>query len=210
MLKYKENYKKMAKTLEPLEKRLESVGHTEEGVKDALEEQHINPRERWDNMPYLKSDLTVAIVNHFPGTSSEFSNTLYSSATRKEPLKRVYYGILSTGNLPEDFLQVLTDWEKIYFFAGRWAIRQPDLSVPFDVLTSEHLLSGIERLYSEHYTRKAAKTYKAEIILPESNRIRTEARDIIRKYQKKRDAREKKDESAEKPEPILSEQLKLF
>ncbi len=74
-----------------------------------------------------------------------FDRILYSSVP-KEPLKRVNYGIRSTGELPFNFITSLSYWEGVYFFRGRWAIREPDLDEPVEVIAARHILEGLEKM----------------------------------------------------------------
>lgn len=139
-------------------------------VKTALSVPHTNPRKH--QQPYLKYDLVEAICTHVGIIHKKnFNENLYSEIN-KEPLKRVWYGIESTGKIPEEFLNHLSDWQKIYFFAGRWAIRNPDLDEPISILTIRHIKKGLDLLYEHHYVRKARGEYKRRLRIPEDAEIR--------------------------------------
>jgi len=172
----------MAKEL--LETRLQGIDReTWQDVKRALCEPHINPTEEKmrKRMPYLKDDLAPAIAGRI--IAAGFASTLYG-AINKNPLKRVWYGIMSTGELPENFLKRLSEWERVYFFAGRWKIRSPDLKEPPVVLTVRHLNEGLNKVYNDHYTRKAKGEYESNLVLPEGNDIREAYKRIIDAYYK--------------------------
>ena len=107
--------------------RLEQINRLSEKergqVKEALSYRHCNPRRERADLPYLKYDSVEAIAQATIPASSigeqrRFASNLYS-AVNKEPLKRVNYGIRSTGNLPFNFITALTPWERVYFFRGR-------------------------------------------------------------------------------------------
>lgn len=169
--------------VELLEQRLSKVSNEGvEQVRTALSVPHINPRENWQNMPYLKYDLTERIAQAILA-SRDFAPVLYS-AVNKDPLKRVYYGFLSTGKMPDEFLKSLTEWERVYFFAGRWTTRDADLSEPIDVLTVRHLERGLDNLYEGHYVRKARGEYTRQLILPQGKEIREAYKRIISDYEK--------------------------
>lgn len=156
-----------------LEDRLERVSaDSVYGVISALKVPHINPRENWSAMPYLKDDLTIRISEGI-GESNDFAQVVYS-AVNKDVLKRVLYGIMSVGEMPPEFLQALTPWEKVYFFRGRWYERTPDLSEPLEVLTSKHIHCGLEQLHADHFKRKAKGVYTSTKKFPEADRIRAD------------------------------------
>lgn len=205
--------------VEILEQRLVGVDeNADKQVRTALSIPHINPRERWQNMPYLKYNLTDRIVDAIlpeikiggivllKKRARNFSQNLYS-VVNKDPLKRVYYGVLSTGEMPKKFLEALTDWEKVYFFAGRWTIRDSDLSEPLDVLTVRHLKAGLENLYEGHYVRKAKRQYTRQLQLPEGKEVREAYRRIISAYEKQG---EPQTEEPRKPKIIMPGQGRLF
>lgn len=152
---------------------------TIKAVKIALSATNINPKLRWRSMPYQKYDLTDAIRTYLAETcQKEFKKNLYS-AINKEPLKRVWYGIKSTGMIPAEFLNCLTDWQKVYFFAGKWAIRRPRLVESIEVLTITHIKEGLDSLYKHHYIRKAHGKYKSELRLPEDAAVRAAYKRIV-------------------------------
>lgn len=159
-------------------------------IKSAFSVSHINPRQDYSLMPYLKYDLVEAIIGFLTKNGADldenFCNKLYK--INKEPLKRVYYGMLSTGNLPSEFLNSLTDWEKIYFFAGRWCKRDhPFLVNNFNIelkngeelylFVSDYLLAGINLLKKVHREK-----YNCEVLLPEEKKVVKECLIIKRTY----------------------------
>lgn len=175
-----------------LEERLSGLDENTVGeVKRALTVPHVNPKKEWRSMPYLKDDLVCQILIELK-ISQNFGSSLYSGETNKAPLKRVYYGIRSMGELPDKFLNSLTNWEKIYFSAGRWKIRNPDLKEPIDVLTARHLYTGLGLLYSHHYKRKAKGRYERDIKLPEDKDVRKAYNRILKAYKEKQRKKEKK------------------
>lgn len=177
-----QNLEENPKNKDLLEKRLACINEsTIKKVKIALSTEHINPREHWESMPYLKYDLRDAICGYLSETcKKEFKKDVYA-AINKEPLKRVYYGIKSTGAMPADFLNCLTDWEKVYFFAGRWAIRNPKLFEPIEVIAIKHIKEGLDSLYKHHYMRKAEGLYISELRLPEDAQIRDAYSRIVKR-----------------------------
>lgn len=164
--------------VDSLERRLEIFDIFDlELLKSGLSVPHINPREKWEEMPYYKYNLTDAIVKIIGGEDG-FAENLYS-AVNKDVLKRVYYGIKSTGKIPKQLKQVLTGWEKVYFFRGRWSIRNLDLQKPFQVIISEHIYEGLNRLHTDHYVRKSQGQYISEPKFPEADRIREDYKRIV-------------------------------
>ena len=161
--------------IELLENRLGLDEDIVDGVENALRHPHINPREHWQEMPYLKSELAVEVGEGIG--SVDFWKNIYS-AVNKDVLKRVYYGILSTGQLPKQFLKALTDWERVYFFRGRWSERNPKLGMPIEVLTLEHIHLGLNKLHEDHYVRKARGQYVSKKKFPEADRIREDYKRI--------------------------------
>ncbi len=163
--------------VELLESRLERLeNNIVERVKNAFKVEHVNPKENWELMPYLKYGLADRVAEKIGNPS--FNSVLYSTLN-KDILKRVYYGILSTQNLPSDYLNLLTDWEKVYLFRGRWSERKPDLADSIDVLTINNIYLGLNKLHEDHYVRKANGEYKTEPKFPESDRIREDYKRII-------------------------------
>ncbi|PIO01095.1 hypothetical protein COT60_02235, partial [Candidatus Pacearchaeota archaeon CG09_land_8_20_14_0_10_30_9] len=74
-----------------LEDRLEILdASTVLKVLSALKEPHINPRENWRKMPYLKDELVFRISDEIAADTG-FGRILYS-AVNKDVLKRVLYG----------------------------------------------------------------------------------------------------------------------
>jgi len=201
--------------VELLEHRLESVNEDEfEQLKRALSIEHINPQEHWESMPYLKFGLVRKIAEYLSARSNsspEFSRGLYSGQLNKEPLKRVWYGARSLGEVPRQFLDALTDWEKIYFLAGRWDIRNPNLNVPVEVLTIEHLKDGLNCLYRNHYVRRAKGEYERDIELPEDGDVREAHKrimqaypeSVVRKYEQKRQDAELQKSEAQPVQSLL-------
>ncbi|MEM2933003.1 MAG: hypothetical protein QW622_02240 [Candidatus Pacearchaeota archaeon] len=172
---------------ELLEKRLEIVSPQEfEMLKLAFQVPHINPQANWREMPYLKEDLANAIASYLAQNSDtnfhSFKQALYRGPINKEPLKRVYYGLRSLGKVPRVFFNALTNWEKVYFLGGRWVIRNPNLNLPLDVITIEHLRQGLDNLHKHHYIRKANGQYERDIKLPESDEIRACYKRIMQAY----------------------------
>ena len=155
---------------------IENLDEVNRTVRRALSVPHINPRSNWQKMPYFKYDLSDRIAQLLG--EGEFSNNLNSSVN-KDVLKRVYYGILSTGEISREFLEKLTNWEKIYFFRGRWSERDPNLSHPLLVLASEHIHLGLENLHRDHYVRKAKGVYRSEKKFPEADFIREDYQKIM-------------------------------
>ncbi len=159
---------------------IENLAKVTSSIRNALSVSHINPREMWMSMPYLKYNLVnrVALLIGDKG----FSNTLYKSVN-KDVLKRVYYGICSTDKVPLEFLEKLTNWERIYFFRGRWAKRNPDLSELLLVLTARHISLGLDMLHEDHFVRKAEGKYKSSKKFPESDFVRKDCKKIIEFHQ---------------------------
>ncbi|MEA3329706.1 MAG: hypothetical protein U9Q06_03100 [Nanoarchaeota archaeon] len=158
--------------VERLEKRLELVGPEEaRQVITALKKPNINPQSERARMPYyayqLNEEVAKAIKTENPG---KFARNL-GSKIPKHPLKRVYYGILSAGNLPDKFIEALTNWERVYLYAGKWNIRNPDFSQELPQITVAHLNSGIECLRNYHN--------KGVLNLPESKRIKKDRNRLL-------------------------------
>jgi hypothetical protein len=201
-------------TKELLEKRLERVSPEKVAlVKRALIMPHINPRERFQEMPYWKGEWTdeiaKAVTPFGDGVFDKNLSNRFCNAVNKAPLKRVYYGIRSTGTLPEEFLKALTQWEGVFFYAGRWDIRHPDLTEPLDVLTVRHLRAGLNLLYSHHYRRKNRGIYTSELVLPENKEIREAYKRILAAYESGK--KQVKSEQLVRPvEPAGRIQRKLF
>lgn len=163
--------------IEILEKRIEKLDEDVfEKLKFAFSSPHINPREHWRDMPYLKEDLTPAICQYI-GDSS-FAKTLYSSVN-KDVLKRVYYGIKSSRKVPKELLESLTNWENIYLFRGRWSERNPNFLDSLDVFTIKHIYKGLNKLHEDHYKRKSKGIYESSPKYPESKNIRETYHRII-------------------------------
>jgi hypothetical protein len=164
--------------VEDLEIRLNRVSdESVQRVLTAFREPHINPRDIFRKLPYMKKNWTDKIAEKI-GSPEEFSDTLYTSVN-KDVLKRVYYGILSTGNVPQEYLDALTNWERIYLFRGRWSERDPNLDEPLTVMTSRHLYFGVNKLHQDHYVRKAEGEYDSDKKFPESDRIREDYKRIV-------------------------------
>ncbi|HRZ85150.1 MAG TPA: hypothetical protein P5277_00035 [Candidatus Paceibacterota bacterium] len=171
---------------ELLEKRLEIVSSEEfESLKRALLKEHINPKENYKIMPHLKKDLCKVIAKRIH-SNDDFESNLYSGQINKEPLKRTYYGILSTDTqvIPRTFFQALNFWERVYFFTGRWNIIDPDFSDDLPTLTVKHLKEGLNCLYKKHYIKKANEEYNREIQLPGGTEVREAYKRIIKKQVK--------------------------
>ncbi len=192
----------MVKSLVDRISEIEDLEVVTSSVLNALSVPHINPKEVWETMPYLKYNLVDEVASHIG--NKDFSNNLYNSVN-KDVLKRVYYGIRSTGRIPSEFLEKLTNWEKVYFFRGRWSERNPDLSEPLLVLTSKHLYLGLDKLHKDHFVRKAKGKYGSSKKFPESDSVREDCKNIIKFYQNQILEPERLPE--EKPEPV---QLSLF
>jgi len=165
--------------------RIGEIGNLEEvtsSVCNALSVPHINPREVWETMPYLKYDLSDEVALYIG--DKDFRHNVYNSVN-KDVLKRVYYGIRSTdmNKVPLEFLEKLTNWEKVYFFRGRWKKRNPDLSEPLLVLTARHMDIGLDMLHEDHFVRKAKRKYKSSKKFPESDSVREDCSRIIENYQ---------------------------
>jgi len=187
-----------------IEKIITLSEHKEDLVRQALYKEHCNPERERFNLPYLKYDLTRAIVEAILEGHSErkkFYNILYHTIN-KDVLKRVNYGIRSTGKLPKDFLDSLSNWEAVYFFRGRWKIREPNLEEPIIVLTSRHLLEGVRELYKDHYVRKAKGEYISNKTFPEDEEVKKQCRNIIECYE-----RGDFDVSRETKEHVVSREL---
>ncbi|UZE94215.1 MAG: hypothetical protein IB618_01430 [Candidatus Pacearchaeota archaeon] len=192
-----------------LEERL--IGLNEEifeEIKRALSIPYINPKKEWRSMPYLKDDLNNAIVGYLSRisrVSRNFKSNLYSTIN-KEPLKRVYYGIKSTDELPKEFMNSLTDWEKVYFFAGRWDIRKPNFTEPIDVLTVKHVYEGLNLVNKHHFKRKAKGQYTRQLELPERKEVREAYKRIIKAYEEKL-VPKKEERKTEEKQKIVQEAL---
>lgn len=174
-----------------LEKLIGLSEGEQDQVRGAFSYRRCNPKRERHDLPYLKYDLTKAIVQAIISASDvdeqgRFDKNLYGTV-RKEPLKRVNYGIRSTGNLPFNFLTALTNWERVYFFRGRWAIQNPNLDEPTEVVTAKHVLEGVGKLYQDHYVRKADGQYVSDINLPEDAEIRKQCRQVIGDYRRKKE-----------------------
>ncbi len=147
----------------------------------------INPQEDWREMPYLKDDLAAAIYREIEmkglSPATKFRDNLYSGEIRKEPLKKVYYGLKSSEKVPKQVLsyvketfsdlgELAGEYALTYFFAGVW--ENPALSgketIPEAVSTL--INAGIENLYKNYYVRKAKGEYKSEIKLPYTSQIK--------------------------------------
>ncbi len=171
--------------------RIRSLSEKEiECFKEGLSYRHCNPkRERFD-LPYLKKDLVQVIARAIvprkkQGEMQRFARNLYS-AVNKEPLKRVNYGIRSTGQLPFNFTNSLSNWENIYFFRGKWSIRGSNFEEPIDVIAARHMLMGLEDLYRDHYVRKASGEYESQLELPEDEQVRNQCRQVLREYRERK------------------------
>jgi len=110
--------------------------------------------------------------------NKDFLHRLYSINT--DVLKGVYFGFLSTGELPPEFLEKLTDWEKVYFLRGRWSEKTPDFSEPLLVLTSKHLYLGLNDLHRDHFVGEAEGKYKSGRKFPESDSVRKDYWKIVK------------------------------
>ena len=74
---------------------------------------------------------------------------------------------------PEElFFECLNEWEGVYLLAGRWAERNPNFSLPTGLFITDHLVKGMDNIYSNHFVRKADGQYIRRIKLPESEEIR--------------------------------------
>lgn len=172
----------MAQTLE---ERLSTVTPEDfESLRYALQCSHVNPSAEHKSMPYFKFDLTNRIARYLAQNSEipeDFEGAL--DTVNKDPLKRVYYGIRSLGKMPSNVLNALTDWQKVYFLAGRWKIKQPNLQEPGQVIVAKHLLEGLKNLYEQHFVRKAKGQYTRQLEMPEDGETREQARQIILAYE---------------------------
>lgn len=125
--------------------------------------------------PYYKYELIPSItnlINQYAPVEHGFEKNL-NSAINKEEAKRIYYGLVCMGN-PEEYLKQilvnLTDWEKIYFFAGVWKNRKMKgiRSKNLPEIVQDHIKSGIDFLHKSHMIKKAEGTYVRKLKLPQS------------------------------------------
>lgn len=177
----------------------------------------VNPVEKRKFLPYLKGDQAVprysnspvqgleqAIFNYFDGKGvkfpdpSAFRRSLYNGIN-KEPLKRVYYGILTDAveafsdapwkiDLPKEALQPIVDLvpgngiSLAYLTAGRWAAKDdreiwnlgPEFSDDLLVISKNHILAGLKCLVKTHNRNYAEEKYKnpiTELDLPYAKEI---------------------------------------
>jgi len=184
--------------MKTLEERLGKVPAEDfEKLKLALQVPHINPREDYQSMPYLKVDLVDRIINYLSKINpvpNSFRNALYHGKINWKPLKRVIYGKESVGTIPQTYFGALTDYEKIYWLVGRWFIRKPDLTQSIELLTASHIYEGLNNLHELHFKQKAKRKYKRSVKLPESDIIRRNYWEILEESKK----------------PKIAKQLNLF
>jgi len=179
--------------MKSLESRLESV-HEEKSKQSLIA--HLTSRDykraHNRNNPYLKKQLIptiVNLINAYAPTSVSFASTLDSSIN-KEEAKRVYYGLVSFTKEPDQYMQDimknLTNWEKVYFFAGSWKdcsgkngmwterdLRGlKDKTIP--EIVREYIKTGIDFLHESHMVKKAKGTYSRKLKLPESQNYHQE------------------------------------
>lgn len=170
-----------------LEERLGTLGVNTNEFLAELRKGRINPQEGWSSMPYLKYDLTAAIVkdlrNRGITIEEKFEDNLYRGEFRKEPLKRVYYGMRSSENVPQEVLEEIKEsfadlgkhageYALMYFFAGIWEEPRIEADAEMPQVVSTLIRAGIENVYKNYYVRKADGIYEADIVLPYSNRIK--------------------------------------
>ncbi|MEA3414506.1 MAG: hypothetical protein U9Q99_03220 [Nanoarchaeota archaeon] len=144
--------------------RLESVEYLKNTIYQAFTKPHINPKEIYKFLPPSRENLMKEItqnINKGKKLSPQEENFLkiltYSARRTATPLKRVNYGIRSTGELPIEFLEALTNWEKVYLVRGRWTKKNPNFKKDFKKFIIEHMVLGLDQFhknYSDLVSRK--------------------------------------------------------
>lgn len=134
---------------------------------------------------YLKYDLVGAILDYCKRfRTSPTSNALNS--LNKEPLKTVYYGMTKSRNVPEKIISALTDWEKIYFFAGMNSSISLEQGMRASQIVARVLLEGIKNVCARHNAFKtrpttygARKPYRTKPKVPFAKKIGAECKKIL-------------------------------
>ncbi len=176
-----------------LEERLSAL---DAGVKDGLVREMnlkpVNPVAMRAEMPELKYDLTGSISKYFGereitlGASFRDNfGKLYTGGIRKEPLQRVYYGMLSAKDVPTDVLHAVQDgladlgesagdYALVYFYAGMWDNYWHVVNTdrPLFHIVSDLVETGIGRLEKNYSDECAKGRYNAEMKLPYSGQIK--------------------------------------
>ncbi len=186
-----------------LEERLENVDNDD--VKNRLiaelSKPRINPADRsmWYKFPKqngfsYKYAYTDELAEYFKRRGVPFKDhenfriSIYNAQLNKDLIKRIYYGVLSVPNVPKEILAPLTNWEKLYFFAGAWWKRDTTelYDKPVPEIVGIYIKYGIDKLHELHHVKKAKGQYLREIKLPESQYYRKEIREKqISDYKKK-------------------------
>ncbi len=135
--------------------------------------------------PYFKYNLVPSIVERISAYAPVFGNfeSTLNSKLNKDEAKRIYYGIVCMGepNPAVGFLlSKLTDWEKVYFFAGVWKNRgmQGIRSKEIHEIVQEYVKEGLDFLHRSHMIKKADGVYKRKLKLPESQHYRQKQGDL--------------------------------
>jgi len=163
--------------IKDLESRLRAIpANVNSQFISAARSPKINPKEMWQQMPYLKLDLVNAITGNLKARGLEmggFGRELYSSQLNKDPLKRVHYGMLTARNVPADVLKALdSKFEPLYLYSGIWHGAEVSEDNPVCLNVAAALYSGLNCMYENHYKSKAKGKYSRDILLPRGHEIR--------------------------------------
>lgn len=131
------------------------------------------------NNPYLKYDLRDAIVrilNDYSCAGETFGRNLYNLINKAEA-KRIYYGMVCLDDVSSEIktiCELLTDWEKVCFFAGIWTKRNIDdlYSKTISEIVFDLIKAGYNTLHKRHMIKFAEGEYKRVLKIPESQRYR--------------------------------------
>ncbi|MBI4144583.1 hypothetical protein HY493_00060 [Candidatus Woesearchaeota archaeon] len=136
---------------------------------------------------YLKYHLTGAIVKGCANRGITLGKGFEAKLDQltKEPLKVVYYGMTRANRVPADVINLLEDWEKVYFFAGI----DRDLALPATLdarqIVATTVTHGIQNLCIRHNTFKTRapsyhhREYVTKPTVPFASEIGTACRAIL-------------------------------
>ncbi|KYK27169.1 hypothetical protein AYK26_00550 [Euryarchaeota archaeon SM23-78] len=201
--------------VESLEERLKNID--KHSLKEALLTPLILPREAMRRVGYYKYNITDNLQRYLYNRGVRLQEKpKYSvgeniySIIRKEPLKRVQYGMINSDKIGDDVFKALTDWEATYFLAGVWN-KKSTLSEeyrynrevlerqPVELIVAETIATGVYRLRKIHEKQTRAGKYKTQAELPYSKEILRRYYDLRNKLRNQNNQKQKE-----------SKQLKLF
>ena len=127
------------------------------------------------NNPYYKYQLIESIIekiNVYDETEEKFISNFHSKVNKDEA-KRVYYGLVCMGGYNPELgmvMERLSDWEKIFFFAGVWTNRKMRgiHSKSVKEIIGDYIKDGYDLLHKKHMIKFNQGKYKRELKLPES------------------------------------------